>query len=273
MKKPMGSWHHLLWGDTLSIFDLQWLFLHIRIWGGLPNFASEGYVVFISYLVRDHQSPSSSCFYEVSVHRVKTVHPGPRISHLSVGNKQNLFFISCLSFIHFVISDHYLGGGVKWKNKWYWRPLWLHGGHCAMAECIQHLGRRPALCRLGAASSCSTVPLLDRLLLLGLLCKLLVISSVFSRGSFLSLRMRPLFSHPTISSWTASSTTAVSITKYAHEFLTLGSLFWAPDGHILLILPTRYICFGLNYPRLCLAPKLSHNSHLLLLPGTQFVQD
>ena len=83
-----------------TIFDLQWLFLHIRIWGGLPNFASEGYVVFISYLVRDHQSPSSSCFYEVSVHRVKTVHPGPRISHLSVGNKQNLFFISCLSFIH-----------------------------------------------------------------------------------------------------------------------------------------------------------------------------
>ena len=113
-------------------------------------------------------------------------------------------------------------------------------------------------------------PLLNRLLLLSLLCKLLVISSC---GCFLSLRMRPLFSHPTVSSWTASSTPMVSITKYAHEFLTLGSLFWAPDRHILLILPTRYICFGLNYPKLCLAPKLSHNSHLLLLPGPQFVQD
>jgi len=42
----------------------------------------------------------------------------------------------------------------------------------------------------------------------------------------------------------------VSITKYAHEFLTLGSLFWGPDRHILLILPTRYICLGLNYPKL-----------------------
>ena len=70
----------------------------------------------------------------------------------------------------------------------------------------------------------------------------------------------------------ASSTCTVSITKYAHEFLTLGSLFWAPDWHILLLLPTRYICFGLNCPKLCLAPKLSHNSHLLLL-GPQFVQD
>lgn len=39
-------------------------------------------------------------FMKFPVHRVKTVHPGPQIFHLSVGNKQNLFFISCLSFIH-----------------------------------------------------------------------------------------------------------------------------------------------------------------------------
>lgn len=126
---------------------------------------------------------------------------------------------------------------------------------------------------LGAASSCSTFPLLDRLLFLSLLCKLLVISLVFSCGRFLSLGTKPRFSHPTSSSWTTSSTSTVSITKYAHEFLTLGSLFWAPDRHILLLLPTRYICFGLNCPKLCLAPKLSHSSHLLLLPGPQFVQD
>lgn len=37
VKKPMGSWHHLLWGDTPLHFWPQWLFLHIHIWGGLPN--------------------------------------------------------------------------------------------------------------------------------------------------------------------------------------------------------------------------------------------
>ena len=28
-KRPMGSWRHLLWGDTASLFDLQGAFLHI----------------------------------------------------------------------------------------------------------------------------------------------------------------------------------------------------------------------------------------------------
>lgn len=79
------------------------------------------------------------------------------------------------------------------KNKWHWRPLWLRGGHCAVAGCIRRLGRRPALRRLGAASSCSTVPLLDEATPSGPPLRRLVISSVFSRGCFLSLRMRPLF--------------------------------------------------------------------------------
>ena len=57
------SWHHLLWGDALSLFDFQGDFLCLCSQRGLLNFGNMWSS--ISYLGRA-QSPASFCFYGIS---------------------------------------------------------------------------------------------------------------------------------------------------------------------------------------------------------------
>ena len=45
-ERLIGSWHHLLWGDVSSLFELQRAFLHMCSQGGLFNFENEEYVIF-----------------------------------------------------------------------------------------------------------------------------------------------------------------------------------------------------------------------------------
>ena len=52
-EEAMGSWHHLLWGGTPSLFDLK----ELSSWEGFLDFENEKYVV--SYPVSG-QGPASS---------------------------------------------------------------------------------------------------------------------------------------------------------------------------------------------------------------------
>ena len=56
-EETYGQLHHILWGDTSSLFDFQGVFLHTFSLGGLLNFKSELYMVF--YLLSG-RCPASS---------------------------------------------------------------------------------------------------------------------------------------------------------------------------------------------------------------------
>ena len=72
-EEAYGSWHHLVWGDVPSLFDLQGL---LRMCMGEVSLTSRmrNMWSFISYLGRA-QPPPSSCYYGVFVHRGETVQP------------------------------------------------------------------------------------------------------------------------------------------------------------------------------------------------------
>ena len=70
-EEDYSSWHHLVWGDVPSLFDLQGL---LRMCMGEVSLTSRMRDMwsFISYLGRVHPPPSS-CYYGVFVHRGETV--------------------------------------------------------------------------------------------------------------------------------------------------------------------------------------------------------
>ena len=83
VKRLIGSWHHLVWGDVPSLFDLQGLLCmcmgEVSLTLRMRNMWS-----FISYLGRAQTSPSS-CYYGVSVHRGETGQPIVAIqSHMTL---------------------------------------------------------------------------------------------------------------------------------------------------------------------------------------------
>ena len=124
-QRPVDSWHHLLWGDTHSPFDLQGIFLCLCHWGGLLNFDSKECVIFSLGTV---QPPPSLCFYGVSVHRGETVQAwGPSVSCLS-GHALG----TCLGVWVGMRGRHHCGG-EKTRDRFV-RSMSSSSGHPSIQE-------------------------------------------------------------------------------------------------------------------------------------------
>ena len=82
----MGSQHHLLRGDALSLFDLQG---DLRSQGGVLHFKNEKYVVFLSLVWAGLSLLHHPAFMELLllrsfVHREEIVQSGAHLSPASV---------------------------------------------------------------------------------------------------------------------------------------------------------------------------------------------